>query len=412
MLDIRKFSFSVSLPTIIILVAWYAQSLSLNLPAIIKPVAQLLPYVFIISAMTLAWVFHHSREFHILLISAATYWALQNINIISNNHSYNISLLYNLICVLVPLNIAIISVLSERGIINFHGLKRIAILILQAMLVYWLSQADTGLLNQLLQVKFYSHPLIDRSSIPQLAQVIFLLSMVSLGIHVLKKTGLLLAARISVLICLWFALEGFSLNTTNHAMTTLIWFTAIGIILLVAMILNSKQLAYLDELTNLPSRRALNQYLATLGKNYSIAMVDIDHFKRVNDRHGHDIGDQVLKMMATHLRKVHGGGRAFRYGGEEFTIVFPGKDAHEAAIYTDNMREAISSSPFTIRHKHRPKQKPEKPKKRTPIKELKVTISIGLAQRSDLLLTTEEVVKAADQNLYKAKKKGRNQVVV
>ena len=177
------------------------------------------------------------------------------------------------------------------------------------------------------------------------------------------------------------------------------------------MILNSKQLAYLDELTNLPSRRALKQYLATLGRSYSIAMIDIDHFKKINDKYGHDVGDQVLKKLASALRRVQGGGRAFRYGGEEFTIVFANKDIDEASLCANQLRDSIANSPFVIRGKKRPKKRPEQPKKNPPVNEIVVTVSIGIAQRSELLLTIEEVFKVADDNLYKAKNQGRNRVV-
>lgn len=405
MLDIRRFIISISLPTVIILLAWILRSQAFELPASIQPIARFLPYIFIISGMALAWVFHHSREFHVLLITAGTYWVMHDTALLENDQQFSVYLLYSLLCVLVPINITLFSILGERGIINFHGLKRLAIILLQAMLIYWLSQSDIQLLNKLFQLKFIPELLIVKTTLSHLAQLIFVVCFIGLGIYTLRNPGLLLAARASVLICLWFGL-----NVYNP--TAILWFCIIGIVLLSAIIINSKQLAYLDELTNLPSRRALVQYLATLGKHYSIAMVDIDHFKKVNDRHGHDVGDQVLKMLAAHLRKVQGGGRAFRYGGEEFTIVFTGKDFHESAIYANDLREIIASSPFTIRHKHRPKQKPEKPNKQQPIKEIKVTISVGIAQRSDLLLTTEEVIKAADQNLYKAKKKGRNQVVI
>lgn len=405
MLDFRRLILSISLPAVIVLLAWFMQSQSYSLPASIKPIGLFLPYIFIFSGMALAWVFHHSREFHILLISGGTYWVMQNTAVIENGQNFSVYLLYGLLCLLLPVNIGIISVLAERGIINFHGLKRLAIIFLQAMLIYWLSQTDIQLLSQLFQYKFIPSAFSVTTTLPDLAQVLFALSTISLGIYLLKNPGLLLAAKMSVLVCLWFALNIYNPNAV-------LWFSAIGVILLGAIIVNSKQLAYLDELTNLPSRRALNQYLATLGKNYCIAMVDIDHFKKVNDRYGHDVGDQVLKMLTSHLRRVQGGGRAFRYGGEEFTIVFPGKDVHEAAIYADNLRKTVAGSPFAIRHRRRPQQKPEKPVRRQPVKELKITISIGLAQRSDLLLTTEEVIKVADQNLYKAKKKGRNQVVV
>jgi diguanylate cyclase (GGDEF)-like protein len=404
-LDIRKFIVSISLPAAIILLAWSLQLLPYSVAESIRPLVQLLPYVVMFSAMALAWIFHHSREFHILLLSSVTYWLMLNLNSLETQHQLNAYLLYNLLSVLLPLNIAILSLLAERGIINYHGLKRLAILGLQGMGIYWLCQGDMKPLESFFQLSFIHPALKPATSLSQPAQLVFALSIVLLGLVLLKKPGLLLAGRLAVLVCLWFALNLQQLQPVT-------WFSAIGVILLGSIIINSKQLAYLDELTNLPSRRALKQYLATLGKHYAIAMVDIDHFKKVNDRHGHDVGDQVLKMLAAHLRKVQGGGRAFRYGGEEFTIVFPGKDVHEAAIHADNLRQRIAASPFTIRHKRRPRQKPPKPKKRQPLKELKVTISVGVAQRSELLLTSDEVFKVADQNLYRAKQKGRNQVVV
>jgi len=84
-------------------------------------------------------------------------------------------------------------------------------------------------------------------------------------------------------------------------------------------------MAYLDELTGLLSRRALNEYMMMLGRSYTIAMLDVDYFKKFNDTFGHDMSDQVLKMVGSKMRKVGGGGKAYRYGGEEFTVFFPRK---------------------------------------------------------------------------------------
>lgn len=405
-LDIRKFAFSISMPFAIIAVAWLMQYSSFSLPDNLRPIARLLPYLFILASMSLAWVFHHSREFYILLLSGSTYWIMQNTGLIENGNNFNVYLLYSMICLLLPINVAVISMLSERGIINFHGLKRMSILVLQAMFIYWLSQADIRHLTLLFEYQFINADFIKNNTIPHLAQIAFLVCFVYLFIQTLLNPNLLLAAHTSVIISMWF-----SLNVYNESYTAILWFAVIGIILLASMVLNSKQLAYLDELTNLPSRRALKQYLATLGRNYSIAMVDIDHFKKINDKYGHDVGDQVLKKLASFLRKVQGGGRAFRYGGEEFTIVFASKDLDEAYICANYLRESIANSPFIIRGKKRPKHKPENPVKTPPINDITVTISIGIAQRSELLLTTDEVFKVADDNLYKAKRKGRNQVI-
>ena len=121
-------------------------------------------------------------------------------------------------------------------------------------------------------------------------------------------------------------------------------------------------MAYRDQLTGLSARRALNEALQRVGGQYTVAMVDIDHFKKFNDRYGHDIGDQVLRMVAAKLAEVGGGGRAFRYGGEEFTILFPGRAVDESLPYLERIRKAVEETRFTVRGPGRPRRKPKKPR--------------------------------------------------
>ena len=170
-------------------------------------------------------------------------------------------------------------------------------------------------------------------------------------------------------------------------------------------------LAFRDQLTGLPSRRALERTLASLGGQYTLAMVDVDSFKKFNDRHGHDAGDEALRMIASHLRGVTGGGRAFRYGGEEFTVVFPNRNVEVASQHLEQLRQRIASSPFTLRSTDRPKQKPKSPKKSKGRGQVKVTVSIGAAQRSQKSPSTTAVLKTADKCLYKANRLGRNRLL-
>ena len=95
-----------------------------------------------------------------------------------------------------------------------------------------------------------------------------------------------------------------------------------ALLLLVAIIETSYSMAFHDELTGLPARRAFNQALLALEDPYTVAIVDIDHFKQFNDTYGHDTGDQVLRLVAGKLAQVTGGGKPFRCGGEEFAIFF------------------------------------------------------------------------------------------
>jgi diguanylate cyclase (GGDEF)-like protein len=194
-----------------------------------------------------------------------------------------------------------------------------------------------------------------------------------------------------------------------------------GLILHVVVLETSHAMAFRDELTGLPARRSLWRELDSAGRLYAVGMVDIDHFKQFNDQHGHDIGDQVLRLVGSCLGRVTGGGRAFRYGGEEFAIVFPAKDRDHAYGHLEVLRKTIEETEFTVRRLVRRRRQSEatKRKKKTtkkkatttkPTVKLSLTVSIGVAERNEKNPTDEAVVKAADQALFRAKKKGRNRV--
>src|SRR5207253_8213079 len=124
---------------------------------------------------------------------------------------------------------------------------------------------------------------------------------------------------------------------------------AAGLVLVVSLVETSHRMAYDDELTGLPGRRALGEALGRLGGQYAIAMVDIDHFKRFNDEHGHAVGDQLLRMVGTKLTRIDGGGRPFRYGGEEFAVLFPSTTAEAALPHLERFRHTIEHASFTLR---------------------------------------------------------------
>ncbi len=191
---------------------------------------------------------------------------------------------------------------------------------------------------------------------------------------------------------------------------------AATIVLCYAILRDSYTMAYVDELTGLSQRRALNEHLATLGNHYSIAMLDIDHFKKFNDTHGHDIGDQVLQMVAARIKQVKGGGKSFRFGGEEFSIIFKRKDKGETVYFLDELRKSIQNYEMVIRENERVEaEKANRAKRargsfRKADKKVSVTISIGVADKTTRKESPEDVLKKADDALYKAKKSGRNKV--
>jgi diguanylate cyclase (GGDEF)-like protein len=213
-----------------------------------------------------------------------------------------------------------------------------------------------------------------------------------------------------------------------------------ALILGASLIETSYVLAYHDELTGIRGRRAFNESLLSLDQQYAIAIVDIDHFKKFNDTYGHDVGDQVLCMVAKRLSQVGGDGQAFRCGGEEFAIVFRNTSAKEAFEHLDSLRQVVEKSTFQVRgSERRAERRAEKRSdsrndlrkgeadRRKPARrkiasaspnpspdrlsdQLSVTISIGVAEPSTRYRQPEQVIQAADQALYRAKNKGRNRV--
>ena len=152
--------------------------------------------------------------------------------------------------------------------------------------------------------------------------------------------------------------------------------------------------------------------LDRLGPRYTIAMVDVDHFKRFNDEHGHGVGDQLLRMIAARLGALGGGAQAFRYGGEEFAVLFPDNAVGETMPRLEALRKAIESVPFVLRAPDRPQRKPDKPRARASGRRaVGVTVSIGVAgtdrRRAE---RAQEVLAAADAALYRAKRGGRNRI--
>lgn len=191
------------------------------------------------------------------------------------------------------------------------------------------------------------------------------------------------------------------------------WFAAAGTTGVLALLYSSYRMAFIDTLTGLPNRRALDDTLARLSGPYALAMVDIDHFKGFNDTYGHAAGDVVLRAVAQCLRR-HAGGVAYRYGGEEFCVVYGGRAGEKPILPLERARKAIGiqrvAVPTPVAKKRRGRDAKGGARSEA-MREVAVTISAGCAQRTTQRRSAEEVLKAADQALYKAKGKGRNCVV-
>ena len=166
----------------------------------------------------------------------------------------------------------------------------------------------------------------------------------------------------------------------------------------------SIEMAITDALTGLFNRRYMESHLAALieqaagrGKPLAVLVLDIDYFKSINDTHGHDAGDDVLRDFALRIkRSIRGIDLACRCGGEEFVIVMPETDMAVAAMVAERLRRRIAAEPFKIQQGAR---------------SVPVTLSIGIAALRGRDDTAASLLKRADQALYRAKRDGRNRVV-
>jgi len=156
-----------------------------------------------------------------------------------------------------------------------------------------------------------------------------------------------------------------------------------------------------DGLTDIANKRHLMDYLdkelaraRRHGRKLSVVMFDIDHFKDINDRYGHLTGDYVLKDLAAMLKKRIRKEELFaRYGGEEFVVVLPEASREESVEFAEIVRKLVQKHPFEFENQ--------------PIS---VTVSVGIASVTDKTQSVQDLLKEADENMYRAKKEGRNRV--
>lgn len=305
--------------------------------------------------------------------------------------------------IFVPISFLLIGLQKERGVFNKSGLAKLSLSITILLLSYSLAHLKPLLISMLNPIFETRLPFIKPVNDIFLALFIFTLAMYLIKLIVEKELKV-------VIFIISFILSSIPFLFSNYLHNTPL-FLAFGTGILGVMLVNEAyKMAFIDTLTQIPSRKALQEYEKGLTPPFSLCMVDIDHFKKFNDTYGHDIGDEVLKYIAKELQKVSGGGKAFRYGGEEFTIIFANKFNHEAKIHLEQTRENIAQKGFILREKNRPNDKKgekQRGKIQTNNKPVNLSVSMGLCDSGDTKYIYDMYI-LADKALYKAKKSGRN----
>ena len=380
----------------ILLAAVLGAWLGRPLPAELAGLRTAGPYTLLVAAAAVALWFNRERAFVLALSLLAAFGALD----------YAPSpLAYAFAAILVPLNALLALALPERGARFGRAWRWVALVAVEVFLIHVLKSSGAG---QDLPGSF----LLRVPPAPPLAARLAFSAAFAAAVWRAWPHHTPLEVGLGAALLAYFLACGWSRDPGVYALYML----AAGALVLVGVLQESHRMAFRDALTGLPNRRALEDELRVLKPPYAIGMVDVDHFKKFNDTHGHDIGDQVLKLVASRLAEAGSGARAFRYGGEEFTVLYRGARLTEALKRLEQLRASVEAYKMTVRGTDRPKSAKEGSKRRAkPDFErtdqlLSVTVSIGAAEPGKRLQTPAEVVKGADQALYRAKERGRNQV--
>lgn len=367
-----------------------------------------LPFVLFVSVILLGHAFKQSRIAMVSTAMLTAYWII--INWLQVPLSSGTTLLeLSLLAFLLPVACLLVYPLSDSGILSktYLGYTVTISLFISWCYLILTHYYDGGFEN------------IDDTFlfiIPEISRLPFILVLYLVGLILCCAILVLRQNRITdavVYSSIMFASVTFIFFHVPYISSTM--FTIAGLLLLVYVISASYELAFNDRLTSIPGRLALESDLKLLGRKYTIAMLDIDHFKSFNDTYGHDTGDDVLRLVASKLRDISGKAKVYRYGGEEFTVLFRGKHVDDTVQHLELLRESVESYDMVLRNSDsRPKSDKKGSQKRGAAEKenevVNVTISIGVSDNSEHHYVSQ-VMKAADEALYKAKKAGRNKVV-
>jgi len=308
---------------------------------------------------------------------------------------------YGLLSIFLPLLLLVLTVLPDRGIFSIKAIPAYVILLLVVAFSVIVVMTSPAWATHIVLTDWLPNQYFDWTGQSQTVLIISFATLYILLTLCILNPSLHMSAGFGVLFMLIA-----ELHFGDHRSSLNVFGSAALLMCLYAIMQETWRMAYLDELTGLPGRRSLSEKFRKISGLYTVAMLDVDHFKKFNDTYGHDVGDAVLRMIAAKMSKVSGGGQPYRYGGEEFSIVFSGKKSQEAVRHLEALREEIANKPFIIRRAgRRDSGKPVVPASNNSVT---VTVSIGFADSGGNKTSPWDVLKLSDKALYRAKGKGRN----
>ncbi len=399
--------FLASLPIVVFLIPDYSVAQIFNEKLI--NFLTYLPYLFLVAIGFLGFRLNQTRVLAASLIFLLSYHCLLNPEILMSLGIGKIRL-RQILSLGAPIGITLLFIYKEAPLQSLKTLIRFCLGFLPLIIFAAVFALSPATFQSIVSFKIIP---IDNNILPHLSffSIAFLV-ILSFAFKDNKIKPFLMATLFSFIALYTASYVGMKNGVSSDIFVpnNVLSFVIISIILGHSLYQMYWQRVYIDELTAIANRRALDEKLYALSGEYAVAMIDIDRFKNFNDTYGHDEGDNVLRLVAKTLEGVLGD-KVFRYGGEEFCALFRGFDEEDAYVYANKARRKLEEREFFIRT---PGQKKKEDKRRNGSKgkKVKVTISIGLASPGSHILTPAEVIKKADTALYAAKEAGRNCVKI
>ncbi|MSR24618.1 MAG: GGDEF domain-containing protein [Nitrospiraceae bacterium] len=329
-----------------------------GLPNVMLPLEQAFAYLVLAVGILLGLYVRHSRILFAMLLLALADLALLHLAAGAAASTDVGRVMFNAVALLLPLNLLALSLITERSLLISREFARLILVLLQVFFVSWIGLPENVDFAAALESSFIAPRYTAWTPVAQPALVAF---GAALALQTVRFTSYrnpvdrgFFWALVSVFLALHGTRAGWS--PTNFLATA-------GLILIIAAYAEIYQSTYYDELTGMRGRPYWDQAVANLGSRYTIALIDLDGMKHLNDAHGYAVGDQILRMVARKVTNLSGDGKAFRYDGNRFAVVFHDKSVTTVLPHLEELRKAVEVALARAKHDGRNQVKARAPAK-------------------------------------------------
>ncbi len=368
--------------------------------------AQIYPLIVIGAAVLIGLLFKRMWLMLVILVLAvadrALLYSAANISVATEGGD----LLYHAISFLLPCNLCVFAFMKRRGDMTRQSIAFLVAILLQGGAVAFIYQYRSLGFGAFLQDSSLKWALLKHIPLSQLALFAFGLAFAYYLFLYIRTKGVIERAFCWALISIFYALASGKIGPESS-----IYFSTAGLIFVISVIENIYSEGFQNEITDLPTGKSMLGILSQLNTGYTVAMIEVDNFKRLRGNHGRRVSKQVLRSIGEKLTRVTGGGKPFHYGGEVFAVVFPGMFLQDTLPHLEELRQLIKKPGPIPPDEKSPRRKPKKLKRIEILaNKVPVTVSIGVGERSDADMTPHQAIKKAEKALLTAKNEGRDRM--